>query len=283
MASFLHSGDLGDAIYALPSVRGLGGGDVYFASRPWTRTRWEDGKLLELIKPLFEEAGYGAHLHSGEYIDHDFSTFRHGGYLLGDTIVARQARWLRAEISLEPWLKAKPKLSRPLIINRADRWAGFHFPWKEIRDAFAGAILFIGLPKEHWFFEKEFGPVAFYEPRNLLEAAQIICGAELFIGNQSCCLAIANGLGKPVLVEVCPYAPDCFLKRPNAFFSFSGEVEIDAAGHKLSLAPFAGTYKTKIGERVFSSDDRDKLRVIARGYHAYVGSFAFFEEVPIYA
>jgi len=279
MASFLHSGDLGDAIYALPSVRSLGGGEVYFASRPWTRTRW-GANLLCVIAPLFEATGYAkALLHDGEWIDHDFSTFRNGGYKLGDTIYERQRRWVGAERNLEPWLTAEPNKVFPIIINRASRWPGWHFPWKRIIEEFYEEIAFIGLPEEHAAFQKEFGKVFFLPCADLLEAAQIINGAQLFIGNQSACNAIANGLGKKILLEVCSFAPDCFLRKDTAFFSLNGEVEIDLDGHKLSLPGYHGTFSTRVGERLLSSDEPEKLRVIARSAHALSGSFIYYEEV----
>lgn len=283
MASFLHSGDLGDAVYSLPSVRGLGGGEIYFASRPWTRTRWEDGKLLEALRPLIEASGYAeAYLHAGEYIDHDFSTFRNGGYRLGDTIVERQRRWVGASINLEPWLRAVQRRIARVVFSRAERWPGFHFPWAEVVRAFPEAV-FLGLPHEHKAFEKEYGKVSYYPCRDLLEAAEVIQGSELFIGNQSACAAIAHGLGHAMVLEVCAYAPDCFLKRPNAYFSFNGEVEAKANGRKLSLEPFVGRFQTEVNGRRLSSDDREKLKVIARSVHAFDGTFAFYEEVPVYA
>jgi hypothetical protein len=35
----------------------------------------------------------------------------------------------------------------------------------------------------------------------LLDVARVIAGAKVFVGNQSCPLAIAHGLGKPVVQE----------------------------------------------------------------------------------
>jgi hypothetical protein len=282
MPSHLHSGDFGDALYALPSIASLGGGEIYFADRPWTRTRWS-ARVLSLIKPLIDACGYAsAHLHDGEWIDHDFSTFRHGGYRLGDTILERQRRWVGAERwDGAPWLQVEPNKVAPIVINRAPRWKGFHFPWKQIVETFYDDLVFIGLQTEHESFQKEFGRVTYVPCEDLLEAAQIIAGAQLFIGSQSAPLAIANALGAPVVVEVCPYGPDCFLKRGNAFFSLNGEVVVDVGKKKLILPSYSGRFETEVGGRKLSSDDVDKLRVIARSVHAFEGTFAFYDEVPV--
>lgn len=290
MATFLHSGDFGDALYALPSVRALGGGSLYFASRPWTRTRWTP-QLLSVIKPLIDACGCAeALLHDGEWIDHDFSTFRHGGYRLGDTIAERQRRWVGAQFSPcggggttpDPWLKAEPRKIAPIVINRASRWHGFHFPWRPLTQAFRDDMVFIGLGSEHNAFCNEFGHVRFFHTADLLEAAGVIAGADLFIGNQSAALAIANGLGQAVAVEVCAYAPDCFYKRPNAKYSLNGALSFEANGRKFEAKGFPGRFETEVGEWKLSSDDPDKLRVIARSAHAYDGTFAYYDEVPVH-
>ena len=281
--SYLTSGDLGDALYCLPSIRALGGGILYFTSRPWTRTRWTEG-LLFVIKPLIDATGFcTAQLHQGEETEYDFSTFRHGGYKLGDTIVERQRRWVGAmEADTEtPWLKADENSLSRIVINRASRWHGFHFPWKRIVEEFYDEITFIGLQSEHEAFQREFGKVFFVPCSNLLEAAEIIAGAELFIGNQSACNAIANGLGKNLVLEVCAFAPDCFLKKPNSFFSFNGEVKFEVDGRKFLSEGFQGTYGTMVGNRELSSDNMEKLRVIARSAHAYDGTFAFYDDVQL--
>jgi hypothetical protein len=286
--TFLHSGDLGDAIYALPSVAALGGGEILFASRPWTRTHWEDGGLLAQVKRLFEAQPYvvSVDLHQGEEIDIDFSTFRHGGYRLGDTIIERQRRWVGAKLGQERsggWLSnIGARTLAPIIINQAMRWHGFHFPWKELVSEFAKEIIFIGIPLEHQSFEREFGKVTYYPCKDLYEAAQLINGSELFIGSQSAPLAIAHGLNKSVIVEACPYAPDCFLKRDNAIYSLNGELDFTFRGRRFIRAGFSGGLKAVVGEREFSEDDEVKLRVIARGAHAQDGTFALYEEVEVY-
>jgi hypothetical protein len=282
MPSYGHSGDLGDAIFALPSVRALGGGEIYFFSRPWTRTRWSP-RVLSVIKPLIDETGYaGAALHDGEWIDYDFSTFRHGGYKLGDTIMERQRRWVGAERwDGKPWLQAEPNKVAPIVINRASRWQAWDFPWRQVIETFYDDLIFIGLQSEHEVFQKEFGKVFFVPCEDLLEAAQIIAGADLFLGNQSACNAIANGLGKKIILEVCPYGPDCFLGN-KTFYSFNGEAEVEARGRKLIVPPrSSGRFSTIVGTRQLFADDPDKLRVLARGVHAFHGTFAFYDDVEV--
>jgi hypothetical protein len=178
-----------------------------------------------------------------------------------------------------PWLSVEANKVAPIIINRASRWPGWHFPWREIVRHFYDEIAFIGLPEEHAAFQKEFGKVFYLPCADLLEAAEIIAGADLFVGNQSACNAIANGLGKRIVLEVCNYAPDCFLRKDTSFFSLNGELELEQ-WKRLCLPPYEGAYHAQVGEHMLSSDDPEKLRVIAAA-PALEGSFAYCEEVLV--
>ena len=60
MKTFLHGGDLGDVIYALPAIRALGGGCLYLSEANYGREPLTAARrdvlvpLLERIDPLFE-------------------------------------------------------------------------------------------------------------------------------------------------------------------------------------------------------------------------------------
>jgi ADP-heptose:LPS heptosyltransferase len=107
---------------------------------------------------------------------------------------------------------------------------GLGFPWKKILEAFPAQAVFIGLGREHQAFEKQFGRVAFYPTANLLQAAQFLNKSCFFIGNQSAIGAIANGLGMPMLTEVCVYASDCFFPRQNAHYCLDGALDVEILG-----------------------------------------------------
>ena len=270
MPSYLHSGDAGDILYAVPSIRALGGGALYFDSRPWTRSRFGPA-LLAALKPLLEEQDCieKVALHDGELIDYDFSTFRNGGYKLGDTIIERQRRWLGAEIDIsKPWLTvgAPTPLPGKTVINRAERWLGFHFPWKAIVEAKAKELVFIGLPHEHKEFCKEFGEVEYIYTIDLLEAGKLVAGADFFIGNQSAPNAIANGLHKASLLEVCSYAPDCFLPRENASYCIDGAVNLPG----LEIPPFHPSrgFVARVGGHPFRSNQKIHADLMARAEYS---------------
>jgi hypothetical protein len=63
-----------------------------------------------------------------------------------------------------------------------------------------------------------------------MELAEVIEGAELFIGNQSVANAIAEGLKKRMIQEVSHELPDCIFKRDNAQHCDTGSVTLPAIG-----------------------------------------------------
>ena len=65
--------------------------------------------------------------------------------------------------------------------------------------------------------------LTFFRPSTFCEAARVIKASSFFIGNQSVCNAIANGLHHPSLTEVCPYACDCILPKTERFL-LSGRI-----------------------------------------------------------
>lgn len=233
MPSYLSSGCLGDVLYSLPSLRATGGGHYYFADRPWTKPLLN---RLGALTPLLEIQSCisGISTYAGEMVDYDLSTFRAGGLKYGDTVIERQARWIGAKVDIsEPWLEAgdpDPRTFGKIVVNRCPRWPGFHFPWRKILEEFGGDAVFLGLEDEHRDFVREFGHVSFIPTTNLLEVANLISGCALFIGNQSCPLAIAEGLHKRTIVEICCFAADCFHRRAGNVHCIDGGMEFRALG-----------------------------------------------------
>lgn len=102
-----------------------------------------------------------------------------------------------------PWLVVdKANYEYRIVVSRSARYRNDGFPWKSLYEQFAGRAVFIGVPWEHEDFERQVGKIPYVETPSLLEAARYIAGADLFIGNQSCPRAVAEGLKVPVVVEV---------------------------------------------------------------------------------
>ena len=187
---------------------------------------------IPLFAPLLESQDYIEAVlpWKGEAVDYDACFFRDDGLPFGETLATRQAQWLRMSPDLHsPWLKTHKRLrSAPIIINRSARYHNMFFPWRELVEAFAKDMAFIGHPNEHEAFRQEFGYVRYLPTETLLEAAEAIAESELFIGNQSSCCAIAEGLKHNLIQETDLSSPDCIYPRDNAIHCHNGELNFTA-------------------------------------------------------
>jgi hypothetical protein len=124
-----------------------------------------------------------------------------------------------------------------IIINRTDRYLNHFFPWANIVSHYGKRLVFIGMPYEHQSFCEAFGHVEYHPTRDMLEAAQIIAASQLYIGNQSSCMTIAEGLKHPRIQEGCLRVSDCvYPGSDNAQYVFDGSVilpDIDGSGELI--------------------------------------------------
>lgn len=231
MKTYKHSGDLGDIIYSLPTIRGLGGGVLYLdpaggASDLYIRRQCVDGRTrlvkdtIDFISPIIKAQPYikDVKYWNGEDVTFNLDEFRQK---FGDMYKRSKTSNL-ADLHLEqfklpfsevetPWLsvEGETKLDRKIVIARSPRVQG-GFGWLNankfhLRDH----AIFVGLPKEHDFFEWTFGiNIPYHKTDTVMDLAKVIKGSETFIGNSSFPLALAIGMGHPkIMQEVDPKVP----------------------------------------------------------------------------
>lgn len=235
--TFKHSGDLGDLWYSLPVVRGLGGGRMELSTEglgekiDGSRSGFT-GETAALAIPLLEAQEYisSTGIWDGREVDFDLDTFRDGRdytqYNLCE-MVADTFGLDFHDVAREPWLKCGRKPVARTVFARSTRYRNEHVDYHRIRGRDRNDSVFVGFPHEHADFQTRFGPISHYPVRDFLEMAEVINGAELFVGNQSCPLAIAIGLGRPYVVEVCRDCRNTIFPRDNGVHMF-GRVEVPA-------------------------------------------------------
>jgi len=231
--SFKHSGDLGDIIYSLPTIKRLGGGTLYLDitggnDEPICKMQCMEGKTkfneksYNYIKPLLEVQDYikEVKIYNGEKIDYNLNKFRYKFADPNSRSRTKNLLDLHLEAfnlpvwdSNEGWLKVDKKinLNKKTLVTRTPRYQS-NFPWFQsnkfnIRDN----AMFIGLPKEHEYFEWTFDiKVPYYPVKNALEMAIALNSCKALITNQTSTLAIAIGLGTvPIVQEVDQRVPNC--------------------------------------------------------------------------
>jgi hypothetical protein len=206
-----HHGKLGDIIYAGPAMRAKGIRKLIifndeqasgmkmtkfhadFLAPLLTAQDWCDTvKFRDSDVPYSHLPGFRHHnrMHSSSLIGHHLST-----YSLHDVAAASEI----------PWLKVKPKELFPLVINRTPRWldkvVDHELNYGELMAAYENKACFVGTATEHEDFQDQHGTIPHVAVKDSLELAEVIAGAQVFVGTPSLCAAIACGLRQTTVLE----------------------------------------------------------------------------------
>lgn len=205
MQNFGHSGDVGDIIYSLPTIRACGGGSLTLFNYPGRTAHGMSKQKADRIRPLLESQDYISEvIWTDGWADHSLNGFRNhraAGNLSDMHLSTHGLGWQHRATK---WLSVEPKHISDVVINRTTRYLNHGFDWAEVVRRYGRKISFVGSPDEHGLFCEQFGDVAYFHAPDLLVLAQCIAGSKLFIGNYSAPAAIAEGLKHQMVIEVCP-------------------------------------------------------------------------------
>jgi len=235
--NFIHGGDVGDLIYGLPVIKHKGGGSLYLnhhsVREPFTEAKAKSLLPLLRLQPYIKHAEFSEHPPAGQ----DFNRFR-TFIRKGTSLAQAQLRMFKqpSDGANSKWLTVDHAVmikDKPVIFHRSSRYHNAAFPWQKVVDKYGSQAVFIGLEREYQQFCKAFGPVEHHPTANYLEAARVIAGAKLFVGNQSSPYAICEGLKQNAILESCPSALDCQFERPNLQNDPNGNITL----HDLDSLP----------------------------------------------
>lgn len=243
LKTYRHAGDAGDLVLYLAVIKALGRGVLFIEAATYTRVRMTSDKwapLAPLLKaqPYIEDVqqwdGRAVDVNGNDFRALLFKSLRMGAgkdTALIDWMI--RAHHLDPKIKDEPWLTVEPKKIARVVFNRtgAGRPAThtYHnpnFPWHAVYQKYGKEAVFIGLEEEYHVFRRTCADVPHYKTNDLLEAAQVIAGADLFVGNQSLPHAIAEGLKKNIVLEVWREGPNCLHFRPGVVHGWNHNVEL---------------------------------------------------------
>lgn len=233
MKTFRHAGDRGDILASLPAIRALGGGVLFIEAAPYTRERltpdkWCGLDLLLKEQPYIEDVlpwqGQGVDVNLNDWRSRLVRSLRNNQGKDKSLV-----DWQLEEYGIPPhakdtpWLTVKePIRAARVVFNRTGPGRPRHhvyqnpaFPWHYVWEKYYKDAVFVGTPDEHDVFCATCGRVDGVYTKNLHEAAQVIAGADLFVGNQSACFWIACGLFKPTVLEVWMEGQNCSVYRPG--------------------------------------------------------------------
>lgn len=230
--TFYHSGDLGDIIYHLPVIQRLGSGHLRLGTEmgfnfpshcrePMTPSR------VAILAPLLEAQPYIQSVqHASGGVEPGWTNLNLFREIFRGNSTPTCTSLQRAcfrRFGFQPQDETKPWLTVPasrvqasyIAVARSARYHNPQFPWVKLVQLFGAQMRFIGLADEHAAFCSAYGKVPHLTTANLLDVAKAIANSQLFIGNQSCPYAIAEGLKHPAVLECWPHEPNCLFQRAN--------------------------------------------------------------------
>lgn len=241
MNIFKHSGDLGDIIYSLPTIKKLGGGILLLDSSGGVtedacKKQCRNGKTkfnkdgFNFLKSLLINQDYifdCKEYNAGDRITHNLDTFRYK--FLDPNSRSKTKNLLDMHLETfkldvhdanESWLKPSEtiKLERKVLICRSPRYQS-NFSWYDSNKYYLrDNAIFLGLQKEHELFEWTFDvKIPYVKVDDALHMCNLIAGCDLFIANQTFSLSVAIGLGSiNIIQEVDPRVPNVvFSEKKN--------------------------------------------------------------------
>jgi hypothetical protein len=229
---FGSAGDSGDLIYCLPVVKQLGGGRLVLFPAGYTNARMTPARAESLATLLrCQEYITGCEYAEGPAGLNLDGWRRHAQLHLNIADAAARAHGVPPWPRGEPWLTVPaPRAVARVVFHRSPRYRNPYFPWKRVYARYGRQAVLVGTPEEHADFCASVGPVPHLPTPTFLELAQVIAGCAVFAGNQSGPMAVAIGLGRPFVQEVCLTDPNCYWERPNACYGYGPDVELPELG-----------------------------------------------------
>ena len=230
--NLLHSGHLGDLIYAMPVIKELAKNHVchfYIQANKIMPVEYYnhpagnvfiDDRMLNLFLPLMKEQKFihKVEKYNNQEIDINFDIFRE----LPVNINFNSPRWyfqitgIQVDLT-DPYLDVKPhdEIKNKIIIHRTFRHRNQFINYKFLQKY--KDLIFIGIKDEYEDLKKDIKNLDFYNCKDYLDMARVIKSCKFFIGNQSVAYPMAEALKVPRILEAEPLFPVVQPIGKNAF------------------------------------------------------------------
>lgn len=215
--NFLHSGHIGDLIYALPAIKKLSENhtcNLFIGiNKIFTNEKYKNhtsagvlinDRIFNYALPLIGKQKYlnKVQKYIDQKIDINLDLFRD---MPGKP--SNSSKWyfhitgVHADLH-KPFLDTQEhdKIKNKIVISRSLRNKNTFIDYSFLND-FCDQLIFIGLKDEYLDLKKVIPELKHYDPLDFFEMSQIIKSSKFFLGNQSSPFAIAEGLKVPRLLE----------------------------------------------------------------------------------
>ncbi|SDD39622.1 hypothetical protein [Pedobacter soli] len=218
--NIVHSGNAGDIIYALPTIKAI----TKLISEPVNLYLLIDQphnlhplythplgnvtlnkKMAEMLIPLILEQDYinGCSIYQNEEIHLKLDLFRKLPIWLDKGNIIKWYAYTTGVVPTvnEPWIRviANQKFSKEIVLARSTRYRNPHISYDFLKQY--PNITFLGVESEFQDMQKELPHIKFQPVNDFKQMAQVIAGSAFFIGNQSFPYSIAEALKIPRILE----------------------------------------------------------------------------------
>ncbi len=237
--TFLHSGKLGDIIWALPAIKHLGGGILYLrinqidpGPNEVMLTKEGAESIITLLKT--QEYIHDVKIYSGEEITHNLDLFRRYIFAVPEITIAESVflglgiRGNHEEELDQPWIMVEKdeRVLNKIVISRTERYqAGnnqvnsFYLKLKERNISKHG--IFVGSLNEYEKFEEVYRTgIEYYPTPTILDLAKVISASKFYVGNENLANALNESMKKTSFLESNKNPIGqffCYFKRPDLF------------------------------------------------------------------
>jgi hypothetical protein len=218
--NLMHSGNAGDIIYALPTIKriheltGLSMNLYLHLGKPSDLRLYNShpvGNVMlnqvmaDMLIPLINTQNYvnSCDVLNGKQIHIDLDFFRAGLLPMQGNI----ARWVSYIVGVnpqlyQPWLhvKANQAYANCIVIARSGRYQNTSIDYSFLKHY--RNLVFLGIESEYNDIKRYLPAIEWVPVNNFLQMAEIIAGCKFFIGNQSFPFALAEGLKVPRVLEL---------------------------------------------------------------------------------
>lgn len=178
--------------------------------------------VFDMLKPLIEAQDYveSFEVWKGQSVDFNIDQTRlHGQVPLPGGVIHQWASLIFPQLECDlskPWLTTKEVLHNDrYYVNFTERYRNPYITYFFLQEH-QDKITFIGLPKEHELFCKQWELDIAYQPvGDFLEMTSLIVGSRGFLGCQSFCWHLADAMKVPRILEVCSAFPNSFPTGAN--------------------------------------------------------------------
>lgn len=234
--NFVHSGNAGDIIYALPTIKKI----QELLQKPVNlylkldqphqlalHFRHPLGNVMlnktmtEMLLPLLSAQSYlnTCSIYTDQTIDIDLDEVRRAGLMLDRGSIARWYGYIfgvNADL-YKSWLEVKPNLdyADTIVVARSQRYRSPFVDYSFLKNY--SNLVFVGVQAELEEMKLEIPNIQYFNATNFLELAEVIAGCKFFIGNQSFPFSISEALKVPRILETFFDTPNVIPEGKNSY------------------------------------------------------------------